>query len=225
MRTICDNASGGLPSPGSRSHLRNLSQVMDVDGLLSRPSSTGSSTGVLFTPRTEAAQAPAAASALALAKLATSLLETDVSSSPGRKVIVDAQLGFVCDAHQPQAAGCKDIEKKDPDRSLQTTKRVAIPPLWQAGSTPRADIGPVSSLPRTQVQEEGYVQRHEGQAVIGEPLAPKGQPTKHVAQGSLKDAPQQADIVSLDLMLLDQSAAAEIRRQVSGFGFRLEFRV
>ena len=72
---------------------------------------------------------------------------------------------------------------------------------------------------------EGDVHRHEGQAVIGEPLAPKGQPTKHVAQGSLKDAPQQADIVSLDLMLLDQSAAAEIRRQVSGFGFRLEFRV
>ena len=69
------------------------------------------------------------------------------------------------------------------------------------------------------------MQRHEGQAVIGESLAPKGQPTKHVAQGSLKDAPQQADIVSLDLMLLDQSAAAEIRRQVSGFGFRLEFRV
>ena len=75
------------------------------------------------------------------------------------------------------------------------------------------------------VQEEGYIQRHEGQAVIGESLAPKGQPTKHVAQGSLKDAPQQHDIVSLDLVLLDQSAAAEIRRQVSGFGFRLEFRV
>jgi hypothetical protein len=94
-------------------------------------------------------------------------------------------------------------------------------------------------------QVKGPVQRHEGQAVIwesfkapkghpssslteqliGESLAPKGQPTKHVAQGSLKDAPQQADIVSLDLMLLDQSAAAEIRRQVSGFGFRLEFRV
>ena len=87
------------------------------------------------------------------------------------------------------------------------------------------NTGSVSSLPRTQVQEEGYIQRQEGQAVIGESLAPKGQPTKHVAQGSLKDAPQQHDIVSLDLVLLDQSAAAEIRRQVSGFGFRLEFRV
>ena len=82
------------------------------------------------------------------------------------------------------------------------------------------NTGPSSSLPRANVQEEGYVQRHEGQAVIGEPKPPKGQHTKHVARGSLTDAPQQADIVSLD-----QSAVAEIRRQVSGFGFMLEFRV
>jgi len=87
---------------------------------------------------------------------------------------------------------------------------------------------------------EGDVHRHEGQAVLresfkapkgqpassltgllsGESLAPKGQHTKHVAQGSLTDAPRQANIVSFD-----HSAAAEIRRQVSGFGFRLEFRV
>jgi hypothetical protein len=87
------------------------------------------------------------------------------------------------------------------------------------------NTGPESSLPRTQVQEEGYFQRHEGQAGIGELKAPKGQPMRHVAQGSSKDAPQQADIVSLDMLSLDQRAAAEIRRQVLGFGFRLEFRV
>ena len=87
--TICDDSSGGP---------------------LSRLSSTGSSTVVLFTPRTEAAQAPAAASVLALAKLATSLLEADVSSSHGRKVIVDAQLGFVRDAGHHQAAGCIEWE-------------------------------------------------------------------------------------------------------------------
>ena len=87
------------------------------------------------------------------------------------------------------------------------------------------NTGPISSPPRTQVQEEGYVERHEGQAVIGELMAPKGQRTKQVAQGSSTDAPQQADIVSLDMLSLDQSAAAEIRRQVLGFGCRLEFRV
>jgi hypothetical protein len=106
--TICDDSSGGLPTPGSRSNL--FIRFMDNDGPFSRPSSTGSSKVVLFTPRTEAAQAPAAASVLALAKLATSLLETDVSSSPGRKVIVDAQLGFVRDAGHHQAAGCIEWE-------------------------------------------------------------------------------------------------------------------
>jgi len=111
-------------------------------------------------------------------------------------------------------AAKKEAHEKHSDGLQPTVQRIA--------STKLLDV---NEPPRTQVQEEGYVERHEGQAVIGELMAPKGQRTKQVAQGSSTDAPQQADIVSLDMLSLDQSAAAEIRRQVLGFGCRLEFRV
>ena len=152
----------------------------------------------------------------------------------------------------PEEAGSEESRKmmrpdsapSDFPKALKINSSKKESPLLHARSDPSLDIneladddvpegmpvkfrntGPISSPPRTQVQEEGYVERHEGQAVIGEPMAPKGQRTKQVAQGSSTDAPQQADIVSLDMLSLDQSAAAEIRRQVLGFGCRLEFRV
>ena len=83
-------------------------------------------------------------------------------------------------------------------------------PLLHARSDPSLDI---NELTDDDVPEGMPVKFRNS-----EPVSTKGQPTKHVAQGSSTDAPQQADIVSLDMLSLDQNAAAEIRRQVLGLG-------